>query len=163
RRVLERGAVEGEIFHRGALLALDPEETALASRLTRLVRQQLITPAKPEFEGDDAFRFRHLLIRDAAYDALSKATRAELHKRAAAWLATREHQIAEVDEIVGYHLEQAARYKQELGTSDAQLAEEAGRRLAAAGRRALWRMDDPAAASLLERALVLSRPLFVDV
>ena len=30
---------------------------------------------------DDAFRFRHILIRDAAYDALPKATRADLHER----------------------------------------------------------------------------------
>src|SRR4029077_12341938 len=42
RRVLERGAVEGEVFHRGAVQALTPEETQVTPRLAALVRRQLI-------------------------------------------------------------------------------------------------------------------------
>ena len=86
RSVLERGAVEGEIFHRGAIQALAPEETQVTPRLAALVRKGLIGPAKPQFAGEDGFRFRHLLIRDAAYDALPKAMRAQLHERFANWL-----------------------------------------------------------------------------
>ena len=160
RRVLERGAVEGEVFHRGAVQALGPEEPQVTPRLAALVRRELIRPDTAQFSGEDGFRFRHLLIRDAAYDALPKATRAELHERFAGWLAQRGD---ELDEILGYHLEQAARYKQELGQPDPTLAERAGERLAAAGRRALWRGDERAAAGLLERALVLTRPIRLDV
>src|SRR5207253_95079 len=109
------------------------------------------------------FRFRHLLIRDAAYDALPKATRAELHERFATWLEQRGEELVELDEIVGYHLEQAARYKQELGQADPTLAGRAGERLAAAGRRALWRADNRGAVGLLERALELTRPARPDV
>src|SRR5205807_7700176 len=59
--------------------------------------------------GDDASRFRHLRIRAAAYDALPpKATRAELHQRFAAWLAEYGSSLVELEEILGYHLEQAA-------------------------------------------------------
>src|ERR671931_2756770 len=87
RRVLERGSVEGELFHRGAVQALAPEETQVTARLTALVRKELVRPDKPLLPGDDAYRFRHLLIRDAAYDALPKAVRAELHERFARWLA----------------------------------------------------------------------------
>ena len=163
RSVLERGSVEGEIFHRGSVQALAPEERHVTPRLTALVRKELIRPDKPRLPAEDAFRFRHLLIRDAAYDALPKATRAELHQRFASWLQERGVELVELDELLGYHLEQAARYKAELGQSDPELAERAGKRLAAAGRRARWRGDMRAARDLLGRALQLTRPHRLDV
>jgi class 3 adenylate cyclase/tetratricopeptide (TPR) repeat protein len=162
RNVLERGAIEGEIFHRGAVQALAPEETHLTPRLAALVRKELIRPDQPQFAGEDGFRFRHLLIRDAAYEALPKQVRAELHERFADWLArvVREH-APEYEEILGYHLEQAHRYLAELGPLD-EHTEGIGRRaaecLAAAGRRALARGDAHAATNLLERALALVPP-----
>jgi class 3 adenylate cyclase/tetratricopeptide (TPR) repeat protein len=162
RSVLERGAVEGEVFHRGAVQALS-EDDRVTPQLAALVRRQLIRPDKPLLRGEDAFRFRHLLIRDAAYDALPKAARAELHERFAAWLAERGQRLVELDEILGYHLEQASRFKAELGESDRGLVERAAARLAVAGRRALWRGDGRAASLLLERALELARPLRLDV
>lgn len=64
--------------------------------------------------------------------------------------------MVEFDEIAGYHLEQAHRYRVELGLLDvhtARLAERAAERLGAAGDRALARRDMAAAASLLARAL----------
>ncbi|MDQ2910091.1 MAG: AAA family ATPase, partial [Actinomycetota bacterium] len=128
RGVLERGAVEGELFHRGAVQALAPEETQVTPRLAALVRRELIRSDIPLFPGEDGFRFRHLLIRDAAYDALPKATRADLHERFSAWLERRGAQLVELDEILGYHLEQAARYKSELGQPDGELTERAAER-----------------------------------
>jgi class 3 adenylate cyclase/tetratricopeptide (TPR) repeat protein len=163
RRVLERGAVEGELFHRGAVQALGPEESQVTPRLAALVRKGLVRPEKAQLAGEDGFRFRHLLIRDAAYQALPKLARAELHTRFAAWLDERGRQLIELDELVGYHLGQAARYKGELGQSEPALAERAGERLAAGGRRALWRGDDRGAAGLLKRALELTRPHRLDV
>src|SRR5205085_4634422 len=115
RSVLERGAVEGEIFHRGAVQALAPDEVRVTPRLAALVRKELIRPDRSQLVGEDGFRFRHLLIRDAAYDALPKATRAELHQRFAAWLQEHGAELVELDEILGYHLEQACRYRTELG------------------------------------------------
>ena len=76
RAVLQRGAVEGRVFHRGAVQALGPEEAQVGAYLTALVRKELIRPDRPHFAGEDAFRFRHLLIRDAAYDSLPKEARA---------------------------------------------------------------------------------------
>ncbi len=163
RRVLERGSVEGEIFHRGAVQALAPEETQVTIRLAALVRRQLVHPDRAQLAGDDGYRFRHLLIRDAAYEALPKGVRADLHARFAAWLEDRGRDLVELDELVGYHLEQAVRYRDELGQSDPALSLRAGDRLAAAGRRALWRSDDRAAARLLARALELTRSLRLDV
>ena len=94
------------------------------------MRRELIRPDRAQLAGDDGYRFRHLLIRDAAYDALPKAVRADLHARFAAWLDEHGHALVERDEIVGYHLEQAARYQAELGQPDPALAERAAVRLA---------------------------------
>ncbi|HMI99592.1 MAG TPA: adenylate/guanylate cyclase domain-containing protein [Gaiellaceae bacterium] len=163
RRVLECGAVEGEIFHRTAVQTLAPEEPQVTARLAALVRRELVSPERAQIPGDDGFRFRHVLIRDAAYGALPKAMRAELHERLAAWLEQRDGDLAEPDEILGYHLAQACHYKAELGQGDPALAERAGERLASAGRRALWRGDDRAATGLLQRALELTRPARLDV
>jgi class 3 adenylate cyclase/tetratricopeptide (TPR) repeat protein len=160
RRVLERGAVEGEIFHRGAVQALAPDEAPVTPRLAALTRKQLIRPDKPQLAGEDGFRFRHLLIRDAAYEALPKSTRADLHQRFAEWLAERGSELVELDEILGYHFDQARGYAAELGRVDdsAELAGRAAGRLRVAGERAAGRGDAGAAVKLLERALRLIAP-----
>ena len=92
-----------------ALQALAPEETQVTPRLAGLVRKELIRPDRPQIAGEDGFRFRHLLIRDAAYEALPKSARADLHQRLAAWLEDHGTELVELDEILGYHLEQAWR------------------------------------------------------
>jgi class 3 adenylate cyclase/tetratricopeptide (TPR) repeat protein len=158
RRVLERGAVEGEVFHRGAVQALAPEEVQVTPRLAALTRKQLIRPHRPQLPRDDGFRFRHLLIRDAAYDALPKTVRADLHERFADWLEEHGRTLVELDEIVGYHLEQAQRYQRELGLVDelaSGLAKRAAGRLQAAGERASARGDMAAASNLFGRAVEL--------
>ncbi len=158
RAALERGAVEGQVFHRSAVEALAPEEPQIAGHLVGLVRKELVRPSPPTLPGDDAFRFRHLLIRDAAYEALPKATRADLHERFARWLSEHGHELVELDEILGYHLEQAVRYRIELGQPDDELAVRAATLLGAAGLRALDRLDAHAAENLLSRAIQLFEP-----
>jgi class 3 adenylate cyclase/tetratricopeptide (TPR) repeat protein len=161
RTVIERGAVEGEVFHRGSVTELSPDQVrdGVETHLATLVRKELIRATAATFPEDQGFRFRHLLIRDAAYESLPKATRAELHERFAGWLE--HHELVERDEIVGYHLEQAHRYRAELDPGDpglAGLAALAGRHLAAAGRTALDRGDYNAGGSLLRRAATLFGP-----
>ncbi|MGI8615573.1 MAG: AAA family ATPase [Actinomycetota bacterium] len=164
RSVLERAAIEGEIFHRGAVQALSPEETQVTSRLAALVRKELIRLDTPQVSGEDGFRFRHILIRDAAYDALPKAKRADLHERFASWLEEHGTELVELDELLGYHLEQACLYRDELGTpDDGTLAATARQRLAAGGHRAARRQDHGAAVSLLERAATLLPPDELDL
>jgi serine/threonine protein kinase/tetratricopeptide (TPR) repeat protein len=157
REVLECAAVEGEVFHAGAVLSLIDERPAeaLEASLAGLVRKELIRPHRPTIDGDSAFRFRHLLIRDAAYDALSDETRARLHERFAGWLEESSGDIA--DEIPGWHLEQAVRYGQRLGRrADPGLARRAVAHLHSAGRGARARGDVAAATNLLERADALA-------
>jgi class 3 adenylate cyclase/tetratricopeptide (TPR) repeat protein len=155
RAVLERGAIEGEVFHRGSVQALSGNGQ-VTERLAALVRKALVRPDRSQLRGDDAFRFRHLLIRDAAYDALPKATRAELHERFALWLVEHGADLVELDEILGYHLEQAWQYRKELGLDpDPDLARRAKDHLVSAGRRAILRADFLAARVLLVRASAL--------
>jgi class 3 adenylate cyclase/tetratricopeptide (TPR) repeat protein len=161
RTVLECGSVEGQSFHRGTVQVMAPQERDLSRRLTALVRQDLLRPDRAVFPGEKAFRFRHLLIRDAAYQALSKADRAGLHERFARWLEERGTGLVELDELAGYHLEQASGYRCELGPADdnaRRLAADAAAHLEAAGRRAMDRGDTAAAVNLLERAEALLPP-----
>jgi class 3 adenylate cyclase len=158
RVVMERGAVEGEVFHRGSVAELSPAlvRDGVELHLATLVRKELIRSTSSTFPEDEGFRFRHLLIRDAAYESLPKATRAELHERFADWLST--HDLVEGDEIVGYHVEQAFRYRSELDGKDPMLgglARRASHHLATAGRGALDRGDFNAGRSLLRRAVDL--------
>jgi class 3 adenylate cyclase/tetratricopeptide (TPR) repeat protein len=158
RGVLERGSVEGQVFHRGAVVALAPEETRVDARLIALVRKDLLRPERPVVTDDEAFRFRHLLIRDTAYEALPKAVRSALHERFAAWLESHATELVESDELVGYHLQQAYRYRVELGPLDdaAQaLAERSAECLLLSAERARARGDGRAAHALLGQAVGL--------
>jgi class 3 adenylate cyclase/tetratricopeptide (TPR) repeat protein len=161
RAVIDRAAVVGHEFWRAAVTEMTPEELrrSVPGHLAMLVRKELIRPSLSAALDDDAYRFRHLLIRDAAYDGIPKELRAELHERFADWLQElAEGRHGELEEILAYHLEQAYRYRTELGRRDEHteaLAHAAGRRLATAGSRALARGDMHAAAGLLERAVAL--------
>jgi class 3 adenylate cyclase/tetratricopeptide (TPR) repeat protein len=157
RTVLEHGSVEGSVFHRGTVRALETDGAsgeAVMTQLMDLVRKELIRPDRAEIPGDDAFRFRHLLIRDAAYQAMPKEVRADLHERFAAWLSTVDG-MPEADELIGYHLEQARAYLLELGRPDERtdrLGADAADHLLAAGTKARERGDDAATTNLLSRA-----------
>ena len=81
-------------------LALAPEDEQVDGQLIALVRKDLVRPERRSSSpDDDAYRFRHLLIRDTAYEALPKATRAELHERFATWLEEHGADLVELDEI----------------------------------------------------------------
>ena len=141
RALTERAAVAGRDFSRGGLLALSPPEelAGLDSRLMALVRRGLVRAVRGG--DDDTYRFHHVLVRDVAYAGTTKDARAELHERFGTWL---EQRGKAADEIVGYHLEQAHRYRKELRPGDpgvVGLAQRAGRVLAAAGIGAWKRAD----------------------
>jgi class 3 adenylate cyclase/tetratricopeptide (TPR) repeat protein len=150
REVLERASVVGLEFEWEALGELAPDRRRPAgARLAALMRKELI---RPHEAIPDSFRFRHMLIRDAAYERIPKELRSELHERFAGWLDGRGD---EFEEVIGYHLEQAYRCLAGLGRPGERaqaLAEAAAERLASSGRRAYTRADSRAAANLLERA-----------
>lgn len=144
RALLQRAALSGRLFQRAVLRELGAE----ILRLPGLEEKGFVRRVR------DGFRFHHVLVRDVAYSSLPKAERAELHERLADWL----DQQGELDELVGYHLEQAYRLGAELWTVDRRLrglAADAGERLGTAGIEAWKRGETPATVNLLGRAAEL--------
>ena len=143
--VLGTAAVIGKEFWWGAVAELSPEDAraGVGGHLQTLVRKGLIAPERSTLAGEDAFRFHHILIQDASYQAIPKERRAELHERFAGWIEGHAgDRTLEYEEVVGYHLEQAHRYRTELGMTGAEtdrVGARAAERLSRAGRRALAR------------------------
>jgi class 3 adenylate cyclase/nicotinamide riboside kinase len=153
RAALSAASVAGRFFSAAALAAVAGDDAVAA--LPALERKDLIRLY------DDRYRFRHMLIRDAAYESLPKALRAELHVRLADWFertATPETR-REASELAAWHLEHAQAAKRAVGIADDALVARAFAALVGLGRSALARADAAAAESLLERALALPHPL----
>ena len=156
RLLIERAAVIGREFATDTLIAMVPaaQRSGAETHLRMLVHRGLVAPDRVVI-GEDRLRFHHGLIRDVAYYACPKTVRARLHEQLA---LTLERRAGDVEEVVGYHFEQAFRYRSELERPSPEtlaLAGRAGDRLAAAGQRALARGDLNPASRLLQRAVDL--------
>ncbi len=161
RLVIRAASVIGKVFWWGAVKELAPEaiRPEVGTALQTLVRKDLIRPERSTFAGEDAFRFHHILIQEAAYRGTPKEVRADLHEAFANWVENvAGDRATELEEVMGYHLEQSYRYRVELapvGERERALATRAALRLAPAGMRAFERRDIPAASDLLGRAEAL--------
>jgi tetratricopeptide (TPR) repeat protein len=97
---------------------------------------------------------------------LPKVDRAALHERFAAWLEkVTADRLPEFEEILGYHLEQAAGYRRELGDLETarRLGLQAGAHLFAAGERASRRGDNAAVIPLMTKAAdLIDGPMQVE-
>lgn len=159
RVVLENASVVGHEFTEQNLAVFDADPARLRAVLDTLEAKDVVSVRRESPSSGRTFRFRHHLIRDVAYRAMSKASRAEAHESFGDHLeSTAGGRVSELEEIVGYHFEAAHRYRMELGVPEsdgASLADRAASRLRSAGVRALARDDNPAAVSLLGRALAL--------
>ena len=158
RRAIEAASVVGKEFWTDPVIALLPEaeRPGATGAIMSLVRKDILRPDRPHVGGEEAYRFRHILIRNAAYNGISKNERARLHEAFANWLEGRfQDRLSEYEEIVGYHLEQAFETRASLGPTDAdarEVALRASAALASCGHRALARGDDSAGGDLLGRA-----------
>lgn len=161
RAVIEPASVVGVVFPEGAVRELVADEVRddLDIYLSGLTRKQFVRPNEAEADAGASYRFQHQLIRDAAYQGLLKRARVLLHERFVVWAdSVNRDRGTEFEEILGYHLEQAHRYRAALGPLEERgiaVGVEGARRLASAGRRAMGRGDMPAAANLLRRAAAL--------
>ena len=161
RGVLESASVEGRIFHRSAVDALLPPAEGLPSSqlLQGLTRREFIEPNAAQFPGEEAYRFQHVLIRDAAYNSIPKRVRADHHERFSGWLESLAgDRIEEYEEILAHHLAEAVRYRRELARGDRHadmLAERAAESYRRAADRAAIRSDYLAAATMLGRVAEL--------
>ncbi len=162
RAVIEPASVIGVQFPGPAVRQLVPEpvKPSVGTHLDALRSKQFIQPTTLSGE-EDAYRFHHVLVRDATYGSLLKRARATMHEEFVVWaerVNAERGRETEFEEILGYHLEQAVRYRAELGPLDdhgRDLARRAATRLSNAGIRALDRSDYPAAVNLLQRTMEL--------
>jgi class 3 adenylate cyclase/tetratricopeptide (TPR) repeat protein len=170
RAVLGRAAVIGKRCGASEVAELSPpdDRPAVLHHLMALVRKELLrldeeaTPGIDALDEDIRFRFRHQLMRDAAYDGLAKHERARLHEVFADWMErTLGDRLEAFREVIGYHFEQAAIYRKEVAGDDEiakRLARRAADHLEAAARRAGAIWDEVAVLRLLSRANALRGP-----
>ena len=155
KALLQRAAVIGRIFWKGALVHLSPDVATPEAHVEDLLQREfLLREPRSSVSGETAFRFKHLLIREVAYSGMSKVSRAQYHARFAEWLS--DHAGEELVEIRAYHLDQAVELLTELdGAPPEELAETAAAVLVKAAKRALARESWLAARKLGLRAVEL--------
>jgi tetratricopeptide (TPR) repeat protein len=151
--------VIGRVFWQGALEHVCGDIEDIEDVLEALIdRDFLLREPRSSISGEQAFRFKHILIREIAYSGLTKSARAELHGEFADWLHGRG--VEELVEIRAYHLDHAVTLLTELdGEAPPGLAAKAARALEAAGTRALAREANRSGRRLLVRAVELEPTL----
>ena len=115
RRVVQLGAVLGRTFEPHAIPAMDEHLDAapVDGAIEDLLDRDLVRPAHL-----GAVTFRHILIREVAYNTLPRAERARLHGAAGRWLierATASGRDDELAELVAFHLREAVSLGSLLG------------------------------------------------
>jgi class 3 adenylate cyclase len=104
RRTIQLGSVFGRSFRLAGIRALQADLGNLEDIADRLLEKDLVRAA-----GGDLYTFRHILIREVAFQTLTRSERGRLHAAAAAWLegvaAGREDALAE---LIAFHYREAA-------------------------------------------------------
>ena len=165
RDIVEAASVIGSTFTIGELGSLIILEDQWRQTVDQLSNKGLIARVRKRSQEGSArggrYKFTHLLIREAAYNAIPKARRARLHETFGSWLeADGAADDGLDDERVGHHFQQAHEHLAELHTDPspaAHLASRAGNALGRAGRAAAQRSDVPSAVDLLSRSVRLLR------
>ncbi|MDQ3401289.1 MAG: AAA family ATPase [Chloroflexota bacterium] len=159
RQALQRAALVGKVFWPEALLAQGPLDGRPDDLLIEAARHDLVVELDERgLGGGRAWTFKHILIRDVAYDAIPKEERSRGHDAFGTWLETvAGERIEEYADIVGYHAEQAFLLAHELGEPDAPgLASRALGALFASGNKAMKRGDLRAALAFFRRARLVA-------
>jgi tetratricopeptide (TPR) repeat protein len=157
--VLQRGAVVGKVFWPEAIASQGPTDGRLEDLLRDAARHDMVSELDERgVGGGRAWTFKHILIRDVAYDAIPKAERSRAHDAFGRWLeGTSAERRDEYADIVVYHAEQAYLLAHELGEPDIQqLGLRAYSGLMASGIKAKERGDVRASRTFFERALAVS-------
>ena len=163
-QVVQRASVIGRIFGWGAVRALTPEaeRDAVAGRARGAAAQGGRLPRCAMLSGEDAYRFGHILVRDAAYQrrAEGEALRAPRAVRLVPrGIDGRPRRRVRGDHRLppraGVHVPDAARPGQRRDGGPARTVPTSGS--PRQGERALLRGDLPAALNLFQRAAHLAR------
>src|SRR5947207_760516 len=104
RAVLLDAAVGGKVFWRGALERMSDDPERLPALLFALEGRDLIRrQTVSSIEGDQQFIFKHVLIRDVAYDLLPRARKRERHAQVAEFLQEATSETGEAAAALARH------------------------------------------------------------
>jgi DNA-binding SARP family transcriptional activator/tetratricopeptide (TPR) repeat protein len=156
KALLHDAAVVGKVFWPGALEAIgDRSGEEVRAALVSLERKEFVQQARRSAVGGESeYAFRHILLRDVAYGQIARASRAQKHRRAAAWIES----LGRPDdhaEMLAHHYLRALEYAKAAGEADPALTEKARLSLRTAGDRALALASYASAARSYTTALEL--------
>ena len=159
KRVAQAASVTGGVFWSGAVAAASGEDRwTVEEHLQALERKVLVRRSREASVANESeWVFAHALVRDAAYAAIPRATRAEKHVHVAAWIESlgRPEDHAE---LLAHHYLAALDLASAAGLEVAELPERALAAVRQAGDRALALHAFAAAAGFYRRAHDLTEP-----
>jgi len=104
RDVILDASINGRIFWRGALERLARDPACLSDALAALERRDLIRrDPVSRIEGDEQWSFKHVLIRDVAYDLQPRARRREGHRHIAEYIEESTPEVGEARAALARH------------------------------------------------------------
>jgi class 3 adenylate cyclase/tetratricopeptide (TPR) repeat protein len=124
RRLLAHAAVVGRTFWEGALAPVVQAEGGDLQEALRGLREKdlVVVGEGSALAGEPELAFKHALIRDAAYEMLPKAVRAQKHFEVAEFIELRAGQrVEEVVALLAEHYGRAAQLGAELSLAGAEL------------------------------------------
>jgi predicted ATPase len=104
RAVILDASIVGRVFWRGALDRIARDPACLAEALAGLERRDLVRrDSISRIEGDEQWSFKHLLIRDVAYDLQPRARRREGHRHSAEFIEESTPEVGEAGAALARH------------------------------------------------------------
>jgi len=104
REVILDASIVGRLFWRGALERIARDADGLGELLAALERRDLIhREAVSRIEGEEQWSFKHVLIRDVAYDLQPRARRREGHRAIAEFIEESTPEVGEAGAALARH------------------------------------------------------------
>ncbi len=104
RAVILDASIVGRLFWRGALERIARDPACLGDALAALERRDLVhRDAVSRIEGDEQWVFKHVLIRDVAYDLQPRARRREGHRHIAEFIEASTPEVGEAGAALARH------------------------------------------------------------
>jgi class 3 adenylate cyclase len=104
RDLMLDASISGRIFWRGAVERITRDPDSLSVALAGLERRDLIRrDAVSRIEGDEQWSFKHVLIRDVAYDLQPRARRREGHRHIAEFIEESTPEVGDAGAALARH------------------------------------------------------------
>jgi predicted ATPase/class 3 adenylate cyclase len=115
RRAMQLAAVIGKVFWDGGLRALGAAGDVRDHLEVLEQKEMLRSHHRSQMRGDREYAFKHDLIRDVAYETLSRADRRLLHQRLVGWIEVISgERVEEYLDLLAHHAFQAGAWEKAL-------------------------------------------------